>query len=110
MSALPAMCPLVRTSGGVSTSGRTFDVPWRGEDGARNPRLRFSSFNKWEPSVIISRRHAYARQRRTVDVSAAVALDLTPSVGAGKDGSVSSPKADKLDFFYTERGQKEWVC
>eukprot|EP00884_Botryococcus_braunii_P007201 jgi/Botrbrau1/16482/Bobra.0142s0076.1 len=112
ISAFPAMGPLARTCSGVSTSGRTPDVTWRGVDAARHSKLRCNSFVKGEPALIGSHRRAEGRQRLIVDVTAAVAVDLTPSVGPGKNGRVSSlqeSKTDKLDFFYTESGQKEWV-
>jgi hypothetical protein len=104
------MGPFARTCSGVSTSGRTPDVTWRGVHAARHSKLRCNSFVKGEPALIGSQKRAGGRQR--LIVTAAVAVDLTPSVGPGKNGRVSSSqesKADKLDFFYTESGQKEWV-
>lgn len=58
--------------------------------------------------VVVHRRH-----RASVNVSAAIAPpDVLGELGRGKDGPGSgqnSPSLDKLDFFYTESGQREWV-
>jgi hypothetical protein len=112
MPPLPALCPLARTSGGVSTSGRTPECTWKDPDNMRLSSVRQLSFSNWVQPLVGSHRRVCGR-RGLVSVRGAVAVDYSQDLGQEEGvnlGSRQAVTADTLDFFYTESGQREWVC
>lgn len=113
MASYPALCPIARTAGRESTSGRVEPIM-----GATHG-LQHSSLNSaWAAKGLNHLRRnvrvVNCRFRRgPVNVVAAIAPpSLLGELGRGKNGTVNeqdSLSLEKLDFFYTEKGQREWV-
>jgi hypothetical protein len=117
MSALPALCPVARTtsSGLAGTSGRSSLANFELRGHFHRPCLLYVS----TPNS--SRRGRYAAKGNPSQGNSPIMAQATSFVpsdlnrkystasGMAKTIPSSQEVSDKLDFFYTESGQREWV-